>query len=330
MRQNLLKKLAVPIAFSVWVTVAAAGPANEATPEQLVDALNGVFGKHPGARAVHAKGILLQGEFKPSPAAASLSIAPHFQGTAIPVVVRFSNFAGIPDLPDTHPLASPHGVAVKFRIPGGQETDIVAHSFNGFPVANSDDFRDLLVALAASGNDAPKPTPLDNFLNSHAAAKVFLETPKPPPVSYASLPYYGVNAFKFTNAEGESVYGRYQIIPVEGTKNLTKEEADKAGPNYLSEEIRAHVEKAPAKFRLVAQIAEKGDKIDDPSVAWPDSRKLVELGVIEVNKSVTDAAALDKATVFFPGALTKGIEAADPMIEVRNASYAVSFSRRNQ
>src|SRR5271157_879029 len=95
----------------------AAKPTN-ATPEQLVDALNGVFGKHPGARAVHAKGIVLEGVFTPNPAAASLSNAPHFQKTPVPVTVRFSNFAGIPTLPDAEGLASPHGLAVKFHLPG--------------------------------------------------------------------------------------------------------------------------------------------------------------------------------------------------------------------
>jgi catalase len=325
-----LKIVALPFVFGLFATVAAAEPAGTATPEQIVDALNGVFGKHPGARAVHAKGVIVEGDFTPSPSAASLSAAPHFHGGAVPVTVRFSNFAGVPNIPDNDPLASPHGMAVKFHLAGGDETNIVAHSFNGFPVANSDDFRDLLIALGTSGKDAPKPTPLDTFLGGHPIAKAFLEAPKPPPVSFASLPYYGVNAFKFTNAKGESVYIRYQILPLEGAKSLSKEDAEKAAPDYLVSEIVPHVEKTPAKFKLVAQVAEKGDKIDDPSIAWPDSRKLVELGVIEIKKGVADQAAASKANVFMPGVLTKGIEAADPMIEMRDNAYAVSFSRRSE
>ena len=38
-------------------------------PDQLVDALNGVYGKHPGDRAAHSKGICLTGQFTPSPEA---------------------------------------------------------------------------------------------------------------------------------------------------------------------------------------------------------------------------------------------------------------------
>ena len=52
------------------------------TPAQLVDALNAVFGKQTDNRAVHAKGVVLEGKFTPSPEAASLSKAPHLQSTA--------------------------------------------------------------------------------------------------------------------------------------------------------------------------------------------------------------------------------------------------------
>ena len=89
------------------------------TPDQLVDALNGVFGKQKDNRAVHAKGIVLEGTFTPSASAASLSKAPHLQSTAVPVTVRFSDFAGVPTIPDTDPNASPRGVAVKFRTRAG-------------------------------------------------------------------------------------------------------------------------------------------------------------------------------------------------------------------
>jgi catalase len=40
-------------------------------PDQLVDALNGVFGKH--YRAAYTKGICLAGQFTPAPDAPSLS-----------------------------------------------------------------------------------------------------------------------------------------------------------------------------------------------------------------------------------------------------------------
>ncbi|KAF1020098.1 MAG: Catalase-related peroxidase [Pseudomonas sp.] len=185
--------LALPFVLALSsAAMAQDAPAQPSTPTQLVDALNGVFGKHAGARAVHAKGIVLEGQFTPSPQAASISKAAHLQATAVPVTVRFSDFAGITDIPDNHGLASPRGMAIRFALPGGGSTDIVAHSFNGFPSPTADDFRELLIALGTSGPDAPKPTPLDGYLATHPAAKAFLTAPKPAPESFATLPYYGV------------------------------------------------------------------------------------------------------------------------------------------
>jgi catalase len=67
-------------------------------------------GVHPGFRPAHAKGILLTGVFTPSAEAASLTRASHIRRTSTPVTVRFSNFAGIPTVPDNDPQgASPRG-----------------------------------------------------------------------------------------------------------------------------------------------------------------------------------------------------------------------------
>ena len=302
-------------------------PELHTTPTAMVDTLNSVFGDHK-ERAIHAKGQLLEGTFTPSDSAAAISMAPHLQKKAVPVIVRFSNFAGVPDIPDNHPLASPRGLAIRFQLPDGSNTDLVAHSFNGFPSANADQFRELLQALAASGPDAAKPTALDTYLGMHPIAKNFLTAPKPAPVSYGSLPYFGVNAFKFSNAAGKVSYGRYQIVPVAAPAYLTDEQTKAASPSYLGDEIVQHVATTPVAFKLMLQIAAKEDKVDDPSVAWPDSRHTVELGTLVINKVAPDMAAAQKAIVFMPNVLPKGIAVEDQMVNFRSSAYAVSFGRR--
>lgn len=321
--------LALPLAFSLITSaMAEEAPAQQSTPTQLVDAINGVFGKHAGARAIHAKGVVLEGQFTPSPSAASISKAAHLQTTAVPVTVRFSNFAGIPDIPDNHALASPRGLAIRFALPGGGSTDIVVHSFNGFPSPTADDFRDLLIALGTSGADAPKPTPLDGYLANHPVAKAFLTAPKPAPESFATLPYYGVNTFRFINAAGTVTFGRYQFLPVSGAHYLSDAQTAKAQPDYLNEEILQRIGKAPVRFKLVVQVAEPGDKLDDPSIAWPSSRPVVELGTVEISRAVADNVAAQKSLMFLPSNVPAGIEPQDPMINARSAAYPVSFGRR--
>lgn len=304
-----------------------APPSQKSLPEQIVDAFNAVYGAHPGARANHAKGVIVEGTFTPSASAGSVSKAAHFQKqkSPVPVTVRFSDGSGLPDVPDTNEM--PRGMAMKFTLPDGSKTDIVSLSVNGFPAATAEEFRDFLLAIAASGPDAPHPTAIETFMNTHPAAKAFVTAPKPPPVSYGTLAYYGINAFKFTNAKGVVTFGRYQILPVAGQHALTKEQLAKMGPDYLVDEIGKRLHRGPVKFKLFLQVAEPGDKIDDPSMAWPDTRKKVELGTIAITKATTESHTADKM-LFLPGNVTAGIEAADPMIGIRSAAYPISFARR--
>src|SRR5207245_140146 len=218
--------VAVPLALSLvnpTFAVAQEAPApQKSLPEQIVDAFNGVFGVHPGARSNHAKGVVLEGTFTPAAKAASVSKAAHFQKqkTPVPVTVRFSDATGIPTIPDNDPGAGPRGIALKFNLHDGSQTDIVGHSFNGFPTATAEEFKDFLLALGASKPGHPQPTSIEKFSNTHPAANAFVTAPKPAPVSYGTLAYFGVNTFKFTNAGGVVTFGRYQILPISGQKFL--------------------------------------------------------------------------------------------------------------
>ena len=82
-------------------------------------------------------------------------------------------------------------------------------------------------------------------------------------------------------------------------------------------------------FHLKAQLAATGDPTNDATRAWPEDRKLVELGTLTIDKAVANSAEAEKALLFMPGQLTDGIEQSDdPLIDVRDGAYAESFSRR--
>ena len=316
------------------LTAAAAGaqsvpsqsaPARQ-SPQDLVDALHSAFGEHH-ARAVHAKGILLEGSFTPAKDARALSREAVFAGATLPVVVRFSDFTGIPDIPDTVGDANPRGFAIKFKAPGG-DVDLVTHSFNGFPVATSDEFAVFLRAIGASGAGVAHPTPIEQFLDRNPIAKKFVTSQPPPPESYATAAYFGVNSFKFTNSSGKSVFARYRLVPRAGEHYLSAATLAEKGPNYLLEEIRRRVTTTPVVFDWYAQISGPGDKIGDPSLAWPESRKLVPLGTITITR-VADTPDLDRQTLFLPGTIHRGIAPADPMLTLRNNAYPLSFRKRH-
>jgi catalase len=259
----------------------------KSVPEEIVDTMNQLFGRHPGFRAVHAKGIVTEGEFMPSSAASTLSRAPHFQGEPVRVTARFSDGTGLPDIPDGVPDAGPRGLAVKFHLPE-TSTDIVANAYNGFAVSTPEEFLAFLRALAETSPNAPKPTPIEKFLAEHPKALKVAKAPKPAPVSFATEPYFSVNAFVFTNKEGKTRAGRYQLRPEAAEAYLTPEEAAKEPATYLIDELGPRLAKGPVSFRLVVQLAAAGDPVDDATEVWPEDRPLVELGVVKLTKLAAD------------------------------------------
>ena len=146
--------------------------------------------------------------------------------------------------------------------------------------------------------------------------------------SYATLSYYGVNAFKFTDAAGKSHFVRYRFIPKAGEQFVPAAEVQAKAADYLQEEIHTRLAKGPAEFEWFAQISGKGDKVDDPSVAWPEDRQLVKLGTLTVEHVAQNQSALEKTLLFLPSNVPAGIEPADPMIQIRSAAYPVSFGDR--
>src|SRR5271170_1322855 len=138
----------------------------------LLDALDKLAGGvHPGFRPVHARGVMYSGTFTPSPGAAKLTRAPHAARPSTPITVRFSVAAGIPTVADNDPAeASPQAIAVRFHLADHVHTDIIAHSHNGFPVRNGEEFLQFFRAVVASGPGATAPPPIVAFLATHPAA----------------------------------------------------------------------------------------------------------------------------------------------------------------
>jgi catalase len=297
-------------------------------PAQLVQDFHGAFGEHH-ARAVHTKGLILQGTYTPSAEAKELCRAQLFMESSVPVVVRFSDFTGLPNIPDTEVKANPRGFAIKFLMSDGSNMDIVNHSFNGFPVSTSSEFSVLLQAIAHSGGEPTPGSELEQFLGTHPIAKTFLTTQTQLPQSWATTSFFSVNAVQFTDAQGRNSFVRYQFIPDAGEHTLAPGEETTKSADYLLDELAARVAANPVRFTWYAQIAEDSDVIDDPATAWPDDRQRVPLGHIVIDQVGPNSPEADRALAFQAGTLPPGIEIADPMLTIRNASYPTSFQERN-
>jgi len=326
------RRIQIIAVTSLWLVVAGSAPLvaqENDLPTQLVDAFNRLFGSHAGARANHAKGIVAKGTFVPTSEAASLCKAALFAGPAISAIVRFSDATGRPDIADGAKAANPHGLAIKFHLRDGSESDLVLNSLKFFPVATAEEFRDLLVALADSPKGAPSPTPFETFVASHPNVPRASATASTP-ASFAEEEYHGINALVLVSKTGARQAVRFLATP-EKIAHLEPADAEKRPPSFLVDELQARLAKSPVTFHLQAQLAKPGDSTKDPSRPWPDSNRVVDLGALTIDALVPDSAAAEKDLLFLPGQVPDGIEPSDdPMIAARDAAYAVSFARRSQ
>ncbi|KAL2038894.1 hypothetical protein N7G274_008416 [Stereocaulon virgatum] len=301
------------------------------TSQDLVSQFHTIFGPQPGIRPAHGKGLLLAGTFHPSKAAATLTTAPHLiTPTTTPLTIRFSNSTGLPNIPDTDPNANPRGIGIRFHIAEHIHTDVIAHSTPYFPTRTGAEFLEFLKALSAHPPENGGVSAVEEFLASHPAALAFVRAEKAAPSSFAREAFYGVNAFRFVDGEGRETVFRYRIVPTLGEEHLDEEGLKARSPDFLFEDMMKRVEGGEETvFKLLAQIAEEGDVVDDATVRWPESRKLVELGEVRVEKVVGENAKKQKKIIYDPIPRVEGIEAsADPLLEMRANVYLISGKER--
>jgi catalase len=288
----------------------------------LLAQLDTIFGLHPGFRPAHAKGIMLNGTFTPSPEAASLTRAPHLGRDSTRVTLRFSNGTGLPSISDNDPNSNPRGLAIRFHLADHVHTDIVSHSTDGFPTRTGQEFLEFLRAAATGDPSA--------FLAAHPAALAFVQTPKPSPVSFAKETYFGVTAFRFINQRGVARYGRYRIVPDAGVAHLDDASTKSKDANYLFEELTHRIAAGPIRFDIQVQVANDGDIVHDATIHWPADRKVVHFGTIVLTAKAPDDES-HRRLIFDPIPRVDGIEPSDdPLLELRAAVYLLSGRRRRQ
>lgn len=294
---------------------------------QYVNALNDVFGAHPGARASHAKGISVIGEFIPTGAAAEITCAPHLQADVCQVVGRFSVGGGNPRASDK--AKSVRGFALRFWLPSGQSVDLVMISAPVFFVAKAEHFVPYLQArrpdpftgkvdasrVQAFNAQHPDTQPQIDYLNA-----------TPVPASYASTAYWAVNAFKFIRPDGLSVYGRWRAEPVSGRVGLTSEELQLRSDDFLEPDLQMRLAGGPVEFDLWIQVAHPTDNVNNPTVEWPDDRHQIKVGRVRLH-ALADPTADD--LIYSPVNLPAGIAPSeDPILQARQPAYAESLARR--
>jgi catalase len=173
---------------------------------------------------------------------------------------------------------------------------------------------------------------LGAFLEAHSEALPAIQyaLSQPAPASYAQLEYHGIHAFKWIAPDGKERWIRFSFRPLAGVAGIPDEEAAERSANYLQEEIRERLERAPVEFELELQVAQEGDDPDDPTEPWPDERERVVVGTLRIEALDSTRERDGDVLVFDPTRVTYGIElSGDPILHVRPEAYAVSVERRS-
>jgi catalase len=296
--------------------------------ERAVDAISAVSGAHPGHRAAHAKGTLCRATFEAADAARSLTRAAHMQGSPVEATVRFSNGGGDPGIPDR--AREGRGMAVKFYLPGGGTTDMVALSLPCFFVRTPEDFIEFTEARRLDPETGePDMQKVGAWFGEHPEAGPAIQAAlaAQPPDSYTTVAYNGIHTFRWVNEDGQGGHVRYRWEPEAGERSISAEDARERGPDYLQEDIAG---RSGAGFRLWLTLAEEGDPLDDPTALWPEERERVEVGRLELAGPDERRERGDDVLVFDPMRVTDGIEPSDdPILHFRPRAYAVSVERRS-
>ena len=299
-------------------------------PNAFVNQFEATFGKFEGARRSGAKGICAMGEFVGTADARSLSVSSAFSGKPVPVVVRFSVGGANLKAPDNS--RTQRNLALQFDLPNGEQWMMGNISAPVFGAATPEQFFALLASRQPDpATKAPDPAKVKAFNDANPEVLLLPKylASQPVPASFASVNYWGVHGFGFTNAAGVTQFGKWIFEPVAGVQGLSDEEAKAKGANFLFDDLRQRVKEGKVAFNFNLELAQPGDKVDSAITPLPEGRKKVNLGQLKLLSVSEDGGGACLNVTFNPMVMPKGVVAsADPLLPARAAPYAVSLGRR--
>ena len=326
MRKSLLATLALlPLCGFT-----AAALADDPDPEQVVNAFEKATGVHKGQRRNHIKGVCVTGSFIGTKEASALSISPLFSGKSVPAIGRFSVAGPNPGVSDAS--HDPRGFGLQFTLPKDEVQQTAMLNVPVFIVATPQDFYSLLTLGAPDpATGKPDPARAPAFFAAHPETGAFLgwvKTHNPPP-SYGNAAFYSLHAFKFIGPDKAEHWVRWRFVPKAGEKFMSEAELAKAPVDFLDTALEGQLRKAPLQWDMIVTLADKGDSIDNPTIAWPAGRKEIKAGTLTLTKGGKDAAGSCDDVNFDPNVMANGIDVSpDPVLAYRSQAYAVSYSRR--
>ena len=332
-RPRLQSELASFLAIAAVIGVGAAAFAYTAgwlspdrlTPMKVVEAFTPPGGVPPlGHRRNHAKGVCFTGIFEANGAGSAVSRARMFASGQYPALGRFNLGTENPNAPDA--TVRVRGMGLQVSAPGGDVWRSAMIDAPVFPVSTPETFYALLLASASKA-----PNAMQDFAAAHPEIAAFAEWAKTAPWtgSYAEDRFNGLNAFLFVDGSGTEHAVRWSLRPAAQPVPIPPDELAKRGPNHLEQEIADRVRGGPQRWTMAVTIANPGDPTADPTKAWPEDRRAIEVGTLIVQRIEAEADGPCRDINFDPTILPNGIRTSDdPFPAARSSAYAKSYDLR--
>jgi len=306
----------------------AESPNDAATPASIVDSLKAVAGNPPKVRASFAKGWCVRGTYTPSDRAGEVTRSQSFTGPSR-VLARFSVGGGNPSVADTNNLVL-RGFSFKLG-DGDHRSDILAESAPVHFARTLDQMLAFLEARIPGPDGKPDMAKVKAFsaANPETLNQANYVAARPLPGSFAGTTYWGVHSFPATNAENETRFIKFKVVPARGEITLTEDEARTKPTDFLHDDLGTRIAAGNVRFNVMALLDRPGDPTMDVTMRWPDEdhREEVRLGTIVITGFEPDQAC--DASIFNPANLADGIgHPPDEIFAARRAAYAISLAKR--
>jgi len=294
------------------------------TPGKMVAALAPPTGVALGHRRNHAKGICFTGVFEANGAGSALSKAQVFTRGQYPVLGRFNLATADANAPDG--TVRVRGMGLQISTPNGEVWRSAMIDAPFFPVSTPQAFYELLLASASKDPDAMK-----TFAGAHPEIAAFGAWAKSAPWtgSYAEDRFNSLNSFVFADSSGTEKTVRWSLLPAAQPVPVSPEDLAKRGPDFLEQEIAERVSGGPQRWTMVVSVADPGDPTADPSKAWPEDRRAIDVGTLMVQQIEPERDGPCRDINFDPTVLPSGMRTSDdPFPAARSAAYAKSYDLR--
>jgi catalase len=322
-------------------TVGARGPATLEN-YQFLEKISHFDRERIPERVVHARGVTTYGYFEAYGKWGEESIARYtraklFQeaGKRTDVAVRFSTVIGGRD--SSEAARDPRGFAVKFYTEDGN-WDLVGNNLGVFFIRDAIKFPDVIHALKPDPvSHEQKPGRIFDFMSQtpesmHMLVNLF--SPRGIPSDYRHMQGFGVNTYKWVNAEGESVLVKYHWLPKQGVRSMTAEDAANVQADELghaTKDLYGAIRRGEyPEWELVVQMMSDDDhpELDfdplDDTKTWPEQDFPPKaVGRMVLNRVPDNYFAENEQVSFGTGVLVDGLDFSDDkMLVGRTFSYS--------